>query len=240
MKMDPRTKLVIMACITTLALIYDKPGQLFLLLAGTVLILTLMQINILRLWGMFKSFLPLVFILFLVQLIFSPGGRVLQAAGPVPLVTSGGLAAGTGVILRLGVVVASASLFLTTGSRDFILGLVQWKVPYEIAFMVSVAMRFLPIFRDEIGNVTTAVQLRGIELKKVAWPEKMGLCRCLFFPVVYGAVLKAQQLAVAMEARCFRVYPRRTYLRHLTFHLTDYVLMLFFFIITLVLVGLHF
>jgi energy-coupling factor transport system permease protein len=41
------------------------------------------------------------------------------------------------------------------------------RIPYEIAFMVSVAIRFLPLLTDEIKNVVTAVQLRGIELDKI-------------------------------------------------------------------------
>lgn len=240
MKLDPRTKLVIMTCITTLALIYDTPGQLFFLLFGTVLFLMLIGIDILSFWDLIRPFLPLIITLFLVQMIFSPGGRVFLAVGSIPLVTGGGLAAGAGVTLRLGVVTVAASLFLTTEASDFILGLTQWKVPYEIAFMVYVAIRFLPIFRDEIGNVTTAAQLRGIEFKKVAWHEKMRLYISLFFPVVYGAVLKAQQLAVAMEARCFRIYPRRTYLRHLAFARADYVFMGTFLLMTLGLAGVLF
>ena len=62
---------------------------------------------------------------------------------------------------------------------------------------------------------------------------------CLFFPVVYGAMLKAEQLAVAMEGRGFRAYPERTYLRRLEFNYTDYVLMLLFFVVTCLLVYVH-
>ena len=162
-----------------------------------------------------------------------------MSVGPVSLITSKGLAAGASVVLRIGVVcVVAVILTATTSSRDFILGLVQAKVPYEIAFMVSVTMRFLPLFRDEMRNIVTAVQLRGIELNKVPWREKVSLYSSLFFPVVYGAILKAQQLSVAMEARCFRVYPRRTYLRKLNLIAVDYGLMLVFITTTIILSSL--
>lgn len=52
-------------------------------------------------------------------------------------------------------------------------------------------------------------------------------------------MLKAQRLAVSMEARGFRVYPRRTYLRRLEFNRADYVVMLIFFAVTIVLVALR-
>ncbi len=236
MKLDPRTKLVMIICITSLALIYNTPGRLLLLFTGTIILLLVFRINLGGVWGIFKKFLPLLLTLFLVQVIFLPGGQVLVSVGSLSLITSQGLAAGASVVLRIGIVsIVAVLLTTTTSSRDFISGLVQAKVPYEIAFMVSITMRFLPLFRDEMNNIITAVQLRGVELKKVPWREKIGLFRSLFFPVVYGATLKAQQLAVAMEARCFRVYPRRTYLRRLKLTVIDYGLMLVFLTSTLML-----
>jgi energy-coupling factor transport system permease protein len=143
------------------------------------------------------------------------------------------------VVLRIVVVTAAAMLLATFNARDFILGLVQWKVPYELAFMVFIALRFLPVFRDELVNVVTAVQLRGIDLKKVPWGQKIAMYRRLLFPVIYGAMLKAQRLAVSMEARGFRVYPRRTYLRRLNFRFVDYMVLVIFPLITIVLILLQ-
>lgn len=238
MKLDPRTKLVMVLCITTLAVIYDSPAVLLPLLAGTSGLLFLFGIDLKMVAGYLRPYLFLLLILFLAQCIFTPGGEVLLAAGPVRLVGTRGLLSGASVVLRLLVVIAAAILLTTSNSRDFISGLVQWKVPYEIAFMVSVTIRFLPLFRDEFVNVVTAVQLRGVELKQVPWGQKIDLFRRLFFPVVYGALLRAQQLSVAMEARAFRAYPQRTYLRQLYLTRWDYCLMLACPSLTLLLIGL--
>lgn len=235
MKLDPRTKLVVVVCFSTLAIVYDTPGRLFLLLAGSVAILLMFRVNPGRIWGRLRYLLPLFVILTLVQSILSPGGKLLAALGPAPLVTDRGLTLGAVVVLRIAVVLVISSLLTTVNSRDIILGLVQWKVPYELAFMTSVAIRFLPDFREEMQNVVTAVQLRGVELKKVSWDQKLELYRRLFFPVVYGAVHRAGQLAVAMEARGLRAYPQRTYLRLLKLSLSDYTLMLSFLTATIIL-----
>lgn len=237
MNLDPRTKLVMVFCITTLAIVYNAPGALFILLAGTIGLLLIFRIDLVRVAEYLKPYLLLLIVLFLAQCIFTPGGDVLLAAGPVPLLRTRGLVQGGSVVLRLLVVIAAALLLTTSNSRDFISGLVQWKVPYEIAFMVAVALRFLPLFRDEFINVVTAVQLRGVELKKVSWGKKMELFRQLFFPLVYGAILKARQLSIAMEARGFRAYPRRTYLRHLRLGRADYGLIISCPVITLILIG---
>ena len=157
--------------------------------------------------------------------------------GQLELVSSAGVIAGASVVLRILVVVTSALLLTTCGSRDFVLGLIQWKVPYEIAFMVSIALRFLPLFRDELQNVITAVQLRGVDLKKIAWGEKISMYRTLAFPVVYRTMLKAQQLSIVMEARGFRAYPRRTYLRRLDLCWADYVIISLALTVTAILLG---
>lgn len=235
-KIDPRTKMVMVLCLSTLALIYDTPGPLSLLFVITLVLLLIFRFDLKAVWGYLKPFLSLMLIIFVVQLIFSPGGKVLLAAGPAPLVTANGLSVGAGVVLRIVVVTAAAMLFTTFSSRDFVLGLVQWKIPYELAFMVSIALRFLPVFRDELSSAITAVQLRGVEVKKVPWGRKIELYRCLFFPVVYGVMLKAQQLAVAMEARGFRAFPQRTYLRRLNLCFADYVVMSIFSAATLMLI----
>ena len=237
--LDPRTKMIMVLCISCLALVYNKPGPLFLLFIFTTVLLYIFGFKLTGVLGYLKTFFFLVAMLFVIQLVFAPSGEVLLSLGPLNLVTTGGLTRGASVALRIMVVAAAALLFTTFNARDLILGLVQWKIPYEIAFMVSIALRFLPIFRDEFVNVVTAVQLRGVELKNVPWGEKIGLYKSLFFPVVYGAMLKAEQLAVAMEGRGFRAYPQRTYLRRLEFNYTDYVLMLLFFVVTCLLVCVH-
>ena len=85
------------------------------------------------------------------------------------------------------------AVLATFSSRDFILGLVQWKVPYEPAFMVFIALRFLPVFRDELVKVVTAVQLREADLEKVPWRQKIamsmifgGFCNYKVFFTSYG------------------------------------------------------
>lgn len=236
MTLDPRTKMVIVVCLSTLALIYNTPERLLQLLIATVLLLLLFRIDIPSVWVYLKRFLQLMLVVFIIQCIFTRGGEVLLSLGSTALVSSQGLLAGASLVLRIIVIISAALILTTFSSRDFILGLVQWKVPYELAFMVTIAMRFLPLFRDEFINVVTAVQLRGVELKQVSWGKRIELFRCLLFPVVFSALLKAQQLAVAMESRGFRAYPQRTYLRRLDFIWADYLVMLIFVSATMILI----
>ncbi|MEG3071200.1 MAG: energy-coupling factor transporter transmembrane component T [Candidatus Syntrophopropionicum ammoniitolerans] len=238
--LDPRTKMIMVVCLSILALLYNTPAQLFLLFVFTLMLLLFFNFRLNVIGVYLKPFLALMLFLFVVQCVFSPSGLSILSVGQVSLVTSGGLLLGSSMVLRIIVVTAAAMLFTTFSPRDFILGLVQWKVPYELAFMVFIALRFLPVFRDELVNVITAVQLRGVDLKKVPWKQKLDLYRRLFFPVVYGVMLKAQHLAVSMESRGFRAYPTRTYLRRLNLYYADYIVMVTFLAatITLIVIGL--
>lgn len=114
------------------------------------------------------------------------------------------------------------------------------QFPYELAFMVSMAVRFLPLFHEEAVNVLTAVQLRGVELKKIPWGRKTDLYRSLFFPLVYSTLVKARQMSAAMETRAFRVYPERTYMKRLKFCFADYGVILFSLSTTLLLTVMRF
>lgn len=226
--LDPRTKIVMVVCISTLAVVFSKPIQLLWLLAGTIVLLKLLRLELKSLARFLIKFSPLFLFLLIVQIIFSREGEALLALGTVPLVTSHGLAQGSSVILRMVVVIASAVLLATSNPRDLVQGLVQWKVPYEIAFMLSIALRFLPMFREEITNAVTALQLRGVELKKIPWKKRISYYTRLIYPVIYGAELKARQLSIAMEARGFRAFPERTYLRRLQLSGIDFALLLIF------------
>jgi energy-coupling factor transport system permease protein len=226
--LDPRTKLIMGLCLSTLSLFFNEIQPLLYLLLFTVLLLQLFGINFLKLFYRVRSFLPVLVILLLVQSIFAPEGRVLLAVGDISILTTGGITRSLCVGLRMLIIIGSALFLLTSSSRDIVLGLIQWKIPYEISFMIAMGLRFLPVIRDEVINTVTAIQLRGLDLKKVPWGQKIAVYSSVFFPLVYGIIIKAQKLSIAMETRGFRAYPRRTYMRRLFFSPKDYFCILFF------------
>ena len=110
MKLDPRAKMVMALCLSGLALVYNSPLHLLLLLAVTVALLLSFRFELSAIGSYLKPFLSLMLFLFLIQCLFSPSGRVLLAVGTLPLVTTGGLLTGAGVVLRIVVVTAAAML----------------------------------------------------------------------------------------------------------------------------------
>jgi energy-coupling factor transport system permease protein len=221
--LDPRPKLLFVVCVSTLAVLWREPAWLAGLLAVTVAVLLLGGVSTRRAWSQARGVVGVIAVLFVVQCVFVRTGEPVVSAGGVVLVTSGGLAVALGVTLRLLIVVCSALVLLTGEARDYLLALVQCRVPYEIAFMVMTALHFLPILREEALDVYHAVQMRGTEVARASLRARLAVYSRIALPIVAGALRRAEQVSLAMEARAFRALPHRTSLRRLTLATRDVV-----------------
>ena len=224
-KLDPRTKIVLVLVISTLSILITGVLWLVGLLAATLLLLLLGGMKPGEIFSRLKRFLFLFVALLVIQSIFSPAGAPLLTVGGIHLVTTGGILKGISVILRMLTIISSAMLLLTSSPMDLVLGLIRFKVPYEIAFMVLMAIRFLPVLGDEVRDALTAIQLRGVKIKEIPLGQKIKVYTYIFLPVTASALLKAKKTAIAMEARAFRAFPRRTYLDELHLCGRDYAVM---------------
>jgi energy-coupling factor transport system permease protein len=222
-KLDPRSKMVLVICISTLAIIYHDPLKLLLLLLCNVVLLFLIVDEPHKGLQPFMKIIPLLLLLFLVQCLFTRSGTPLLTINGFKVVTDVGLSMGLGVMLRIIIIILSAMILLSSNERDFLLALVQWKIPYEIAFMVMTGLHFLPILREEAMNVYYAVQMRGTELQKISLRQKFKIYTRMMLPIISGAICRAEQMAIAMEARAFRAYPQRSYMRKLILNKRDYL-----------------
>lgn len=221
--LDPRSKLVIVLCLSSMGVfihdIYILTGVLILSIVSALALGS----NLISVAVKMKRILMLLAAIALIQSIFSPSGRVLVSLWGLSIITSGGLEKGLLLMLRMSIIVVSAAIMTTSRSREIVQGLVQWKIPYEIAFMVSVGIRFLPLLSDEMRDTLTAIQLRGIELKKVPAGKRIKIYSYVFMPVVIGAIIKSQELSTAMEMKAFRAFPKRTSYMVLKMNFKDYV-----------------
>ena len=179
---DPRTKLIQVLILSTLALIYNKLSLLSLILFAAIVIACLNKINLISILIRFKKLVKMIIIIALVQSLLTKTGNPILKIGNFTLLTDYGLVKSLEFILRLGIIIVSAAIITTSSSREIIQGLIQWHCPYEIAFMVSVAIRFLPIFKEEMTDMITAIQLRGIDLHKVKLNKKIQVYNTYLHP----------------------------------------------------------
>ena len=221
---DPRTKLIQVLILSTLALIYNKLSLLSLILLAAIVIALLNKINLISILIRLKRLVKMIILIALIQSLLTKTGNPIFRIGNFTLLTDYGLIKSLEFILRLGIIIVSAAIITTSSSREIIQGLIQWHCPYEIAFMVSVAIRFLPIFREEMTDMITAIQLRGIDLHKVKFNKKIQVYKYILTPITINSVIKAKELAAAMEMRGFRAYPQRTSYMVLKMQAFDYII----------------
>ncbi|MBT9147882.1 MAG: Energy-coupling factor transporter transmembrane protein EcfT [Syntrophomonadaceae bacterium] len=223
---DPRTKLLIVLLISSLAVFIKDLGLLLLTLFLSIAVTLLLKANLMGVLKKIKTFLWVFIAIVVLQSIFTKDGTVILELFNIKFITDIGLTRGIQTILRFLIIIASAVIMTTSNSREIIQGLVQWKIPYELAFMVSVAIRFLPLIQEEVNDMMTAIQLRGVDIKRIPLMKRLKTYSYLLMPMITSVLLKSQELSVAMEMRAFRAFPQRTSYKNLELSKADYGYML--------------
>ena len=221
--LDARVKLIMLLTVSTLSVFSLSVIPLAVLLVILLAALVMGKADIKSAFMQIKGMLKLLALLFVLQCVFNRSGRAIISAGGITLLTSGGMSMAAVVVLRLLVILLSAVIVLTGQSRDHLLALNQWHVPYEISFMVMAAMRFVPILRQEASDVLCAVQMRGTRLSGLGPVNKMKVYAGIMLPVLSGTIRRCEQMSIAMEARAFRAMNGRTSMRRLHMCRKDWV-----------------
>jgi energy-coupling factor transport system permease protein len=221
---DPRARLSIVVSLTTLAVLFNTVVSLSLLLAATTVICLFLGLAGMK--AAFRSKWLFGFFVFVaaVQSVFNAGGSVVLAVKGITLLSVGGIELGVCFLCRMAVIIFSSGIIAAAGSRKMIQGLVALKIPYEIAFMATTALSFLPMIAADMRDSLTALQLRGVELGKLPFRRKLTVYGYLITPVIEGIVVKAKELSCAMEMRAFRAYKKRSSYVVLSLGAKDYLI----------------
>ncbi|MDZ7361428.1 MAG: energy-coupling factor transporter transmembrane protein EcfT [candidate division KSB1 bacterium] len=131
--------------------------------------------------------------------------------------------------LALLVVIAGALSFttvptdLTDGMERLLKPLQRWRLPvHELAFMTTLALRFVPMIIDEAERIQKAQMSRGADFSGSLWRRIQSLVP-LLVPLFVSTFHRADDLAVAMEARCYRGSEGRVPFREMSLSKRDFV-----------------
>ena len=118
---------------------------------------------------------------------------------------------------------ATTPVQLTDGLESLLKPLKWIKVPvHDIAMMMSIALRFIPLLLEETDKIMKAQQARGADFESGNLFRRAKAMVPIFVPLIISAFRRAFDLALAMEARCYRGGDGRTKLHPLKFHSRDY------------------
>jgi energy-coupling factor transport system permease protein len=150
-------------------------------------------------------FIPLVFFTTLVWMLTYREGVPLVNTR-VLFVSRASLLFGFGRGLKLAELLAASVLFLsTTKVEEFTAGLSRLGVPYRVGFAITLAFRLVPLFMDSALTVVQAQTLRGYDFNKGGPFERVKRYVPVVIPVFMGALRKANNMAMALEARGFGI-----------------------------------
>ncbi|MBS4007400.1 MAG: energy-coupling factor transporter transmembrane protein EcfT [Clostridium sp.] len=233
-RLDPRAKFI--ALILFIGTIFVLRTMFGYLLLGIV-IFWLLKISRLPLRYFFRGLKPVFYItLFtlIVHFLMTKGGVILMRLGPLT-VESDGVYLGIFMALRIiFLVVCTSILTLTTspialadGLEYLMRPLTKIGVPsHEIAMMMTIALRFIPTLMEESEKIMKAQLARGADLESGSVFRRAKSLVPLLVPLFVSAFRRADDLAVAMEARCYRGGEGRTRLRELQATTFDYSVVL--------------
>ena len=121
----------------------------------------------------------------------------------------------------------TTSVMLTDGLESLFSPLKKIRFPvHEIAMMMSIALRFIPTFMDETDRIMKAQLARGSDFDSKNLMSKIKSYIPILIPLFISAWRKAEELATAMNARCYRGGEGRTKFKVLKFTYIDLILVI--------------
>lgn len=229
-KLDPRTKLIgTVAFIVSLFLFKNWPGYA----AATAFLAAVIVLSRVPFRYMIKG-LKAIIILLLITVIFNMfivPGEVLWDFGLVKVTREGLSQAGFMAVRLIYLIIGSSIMTLTTTPNDLTDGLERvlgplklFRVPvHEIAMMMSIALRFIPILLEETDKIMKAQMARGADFENGNLIRRARNMVPLLVPLFISAFRRASDLAMAMEARCYRGGEGRTKMKPLLYEKRDYL-----------------
>ncbi len=147
-------------------------------------------------------------------------------------ITEEGISMAVKMAVRLTMLIIGSSLMtltttpnhLTDGLESLLNPLKKLKVPvHEVAMMMSIALRFIPILMEETDKIMKAQIARGADFESGNLIQKAKAMVPLLVPLFIAAFRRANDLAMAMEARCYRGGEGRTKMKPLVYGKRDYI-----------------
>lgn len=228
-KLDPRVKVGSVFVLSILVLFAD--GFTRVLLSGLfAVVLLLSGLSVGRLVETMRPLFYLLLLLFVLHQIAAEGEPLPPFTRDLPLITYEGLATGTRVVWQFLLIGCMGTLLLlTTSPTELICGIERLLRPlgslgvpsHDVALMISIALRFVPLLVQESGRVKEAQLARGSDLRGGAFLRKARATYWLMLPLVVNLLRRSEELALAIEARGYSRGPR-TYLKELKLFPRDF------------------
>lgn len=229
-RLDARLKIVALFILIVGLFIFDSQIDycIWCILIGILMIMSKIPVKM-----FFTSIKPILWIIIFtfVLHLFTTQGKVLVEVWKFSI-TWEGLSNGSFVCLRLLLLMFAASLLtfttpplvLSDALEDLMKPLKKIGVPaHELAMMMTIALRFIPTLLDETDKIMKAQMSRGADFESKKLINRAKSLVPLLVPLFVSAFRRADELAMAMEARCYRGGDNRTKMKETVIGKSEYI-----------------
>lgn len=234
-RLDPRAKVVFsILFMVTIFFVFSYAGYAVVAL----FLLAVCLFSKIPVKNVIKSVKAILFIMLftaIINIFFYDSGRVLFEWWRIKI-TLGGIDFAIKMALRISLLVMGTSMLsftttpmeLTDAIESLLKPLKYIKVPvHDIALIMSIALRFIPGLMDETDKIMMAQKARGAEIDTGGLVKKVKAMLPVLIPLFVSAIRRADELADALDARCYNATDRRTKMKVLRLTWKDLVAFLF-------------
>ncbi len=234
-RLDPRVKVILFALYMTMIFLLSAPVAM---LASFIVVIFVCLLSQIPVGDIIKSVRPIVFLMifiFIINMLTIRSGKILFSFWIIQI-TDGGILRASLMALRLFLLIVSTSVLLSltttplkmADALESLFGpLKKIRVPvHEMAMMMSIALRFIPTLVDETDKIMKAQASRGAEYDTGNIFVRAKGYASVLVPLFVSSFKRAEELAIAMDARCYRGGEGRTKLHPLRMKASDFLWLL--------------
>ena len=231
-RVDPRLKLILTMLYIVLLFVASNPVALALNVLILGVLYSLSRIPLKMIVKSLKPILPIVLFTALLNIFFITGeGEPLFRLGFLRVYPEG-LRYAFLMAVRVVALIAGTSLLtyttspisLTDAIEQLLRPLAKLHLPvHELAMMMTIALRFIPTLIEETEKIMNAQKARGAMLDSGSLKDRLHALVPVLIPLFISAFRRADELATAMECRCYQGGEGRTKMKLLRYHREDFV-----------------
>jgi energy-coupling factor transport system permease protein len=223
-KMDPRSKMAVLATICIVALCFNNPLFLAVPVIFILLVSAIAKLGFKRLVPSFLASSWFILLSLLIWPFYIEQGTPLFTIFN-QVITDHGIYFAIAMGLRVSVMVIAASVWMMVTSPQYLtLGLLHLGMPYKAGIAMSTSIRFIPLINAERATILEAQRARGLDYQNAKFIKKATQSVPIIGPLFLRSIELAQSLAVAMDARGFGIGEGRTNLYHIELSTLDRII----------------
>ena len=233
-RLDPRTKILAMILFILLVFFANRIELFAFPIVLLVLMFVLAKVPVSYLGSSLKPMRMLLIFMFLINLFFTPGKAVLFSWKFITI-TKEAVQQAIFISIRLVLLISGTSMLtLTTSPLALTDGLERMLSPlklfhfpvHELAMMMTIALRFIPTLMEETERIQKAQMARGADFESGNLIARAKAMIPILVPLFVSAFRRADELAIAMESRCYHGGEGRTRMTQLHFQIGDLIAVL--------------